>query len=146
MTSVARRSEALSADVGSVEDLLVYVVECLEVNPELSGRLRRLLGTDTSGTAEVSAAPMMTVAEFAKHTRCSTKTVRNLLKEMTEGEHYHRSGKSGRRYVIHQVKAAAWLMQRGHKDSGVSHSRNAALQEDMERRLRLASRSEEKSR
>lgn len=93
-----------------VTGLLELVVATLERDPVLARRLRDAL---LAGAPEARAGvPFMNVREYARHARLSERTVRHLLKEMTEGSEFHRDGRTGRRVIVHTEAADAWRKAR----------------------------------
>lgn len=90
--------------------LLRAAVTALDANPPLAEALRRSLFG--AGSALTPAGPNMTVKEYASHARVSERTIREQVKMMTESEHYHRDGASGRRIILHTEAADRWRAER----------------------------------
>jgi hypothetical protein len=88
--------------------------------------------------ASADDAPFKSVAEYARYGRISTRTVRYLLKEMTEGEHFHREGRTGRRVLIHVREADAWRAGRKPASVRACSIENLAIDEVTRRRARVA--------
>jgi hypothetical protein len=102
-----------------IEAILVAAAHVLSHRGDLASRLRELLGGDT-GPAEVSKPTHMSIAEYALHRRVSERTVRYMLKDMTEGVHFHRDGRTGRRIILHVGEADRWSAKRVIATSGPS--------------------------
>jgi hypothetical protein len=102
-----------SALIGArlVAEALRTLIETLEACPELAGRLRGLLLVEVPAVAS-TVPPFMSISEYARHARVSVRTVQSLRAEMTEGLHYHRDGRTGRRVIIHVAEADAWRSAR----------------------------------
>ena len=118
--------------------LLELVVDALERDPELARRLRGVLLPEAP--AARPSEPFMNVCEYARHARVSERTVRHLLKEMTEGSEFHRDGRTGRRVIVHTEAADAWRRSRSrapNKNSGTARQ-SLVIDEVLRRRAKAA--------
>jgi hypothetical protein len=120
-------------------DLLEALLQVLESDPALAGRLRAAL-TSTSGRGEVLAATKyMTVGEYAAHARLSDRTIRHFVKDdMEEGVHFHRDGRTGRRVIIHVEEADVWRASRSFAPSHEQTVEDLATNEVLRRRAKTA--------
>jgi len=120
-------------------EALRALIETLEGCPELAGRLRCLLFVEVPPTAS-TVPPFMSIAEYARHARISVRTVQSLRAEMTEGVHFHRDGRTGRRVIIHVAEADAWRNARRPRQSRRELDRLA--EDEVSRRRARAGRRE----
>jgi len=97
-----------------IEVALDTVIGILEERPAMADRFVRALRL--SPVANGAPAPtnaVMTPAEYARHARVCERTVGYYVSEgMTEGVHFHREGRMGRRIFIHVAEADAWRASR----------------------------------
>jgi len=91
-------------------ETLHTLLAVLESRPDLAARLRALFVVTQA--ASPPSSPFMSIAEYARHARISVRSVQSLRREMTEGEHYHRDGRLGRRVIVHVAEADAWRTAR----------------------------------
>ncbi len=61
-----------------------------------------------------------------------------MLKDMTEGVHFHRDGRRARRVIIHVREADRWLPQRAHVRKNQGSIEELAIDEVTRRRASMA--------
>ncbi len=89
--------------------VLHAVLELLEEEPAAAARLRQAVALRPE---ERRGEKFMNVVTYAAHAKVCDRTIRNLLPKMTEGIHFHRDGRKGRRIIIHVEEADAWRSSR----------------------------------
>jgi hypothetical protein len=90
--------------------------------------------------ANAESPPFMSVDEYARHGRISSRTVRYLVKAMTENVHFHRDGRTGRRVLIHVREADAWRAARKPARARAQDTAQLAIDEVTRRRAHVALR------
>lgn len=118
------------------QEMLEIVVTGLEGRPELAARLSRAI---TSGVSSPRLPRYMSIDEYARHSRVSTRTIRKYIKAgMIEGEHFHREGQTGRRYTIRVEAADAWRASRRFAKNDERSLHDLGTNEILRRRAALA--------
>jgi hypothetical protein len=92
--------------------LLEAMIEELEAHPDLAGRAAYALGV-SSQQPEAAPRAQMTFAEYlARAEPLKERTLRYYLKDMVEGQHFHRQGRKGGRIIFHVAEADAFCAAR----------------------------------
>ncbi len=120
--------------------LLDLVIQVLESEPSIAARFRGVVGAQSVSESH-TPSKFMTVREYASHARLSERTIRHFVKEgMTDGLHFHRDGRAGRRVIIHPDEADAWRASRSPRKGEVQTVEELATNEVLQRRARTALR------
>jgi len=131
-----RPAAALAAHITAAA--LRTVVETLEEHPELAARLRGLLAP--APLAAPVLPPFMSMRAYARHAGIGVRTVQQHRAEMTEGVHYHRDGRAGRRVIMHVAEADAWRAARRPRAAARTTIDQLAADEVSRRRARARTR------
>ena len=90
--------------------LIHQLLAMVEKRHDIAQRLREVL---VAGTTAGTIQKFMSVDEYSRHARVSSRTIRGYIsRDMVEGEHFHREGRTGRRVIVHVEAADAWRASR----------------------------------
>lgn len=122
------------------EEALQLLLDALERRPDLAQRLQRAFGLRELGVERnEGASRYMSIREYAVYSRVSERTVRTLIRQgMTEGTHFHRDGRTGRRVVVHVEAADAWRESRTFAKANARPLHELATNEILRRRAKTA--------